>query len=83
MEERCIACGDIIQEGRMVCPICSGEYGERPAISRRNGQEICPDCGTKEALDSARYFIAKDMNDEEWEDYKSEIIDVMRKKVVV
>ena len=21
-EERCVMCGDIIQEGRMVCPIC-------------------------------------------------------------
>lgn len=27
MEETCILCGDIIPEGRQVCPICEQKYG--------------------------------------------------------
>ena len=35
------------------CPICGKEYEDRPAISRKdNKTEICPDCGTLEALES-------------------------------
>lgn len=26
MDNRCIKCGDIIPEGRQVCPICEGRY---------------------------------------------------------
>ena len=34
-------------------PICGKEYEDRPAISRKdNKTEICPDCGTLEALES-------------------------------
>ena len=36
-----------------ICPICGKEYTEHPAISRKdNKTEICPDCGTLEALDA-------------------------------
>ena len=35
------------------CPICGKEYDDRPAISRKdNKTEICPDCGTLEALEA-------------------------------
>lgn len=35
-----------------ICPFCGREYRERPALSRRDGRtQICPDCGTREALD--------------------------------
>ena len=35
------------------CPICGKEYEDRPAISRKdNKTEICPDCGTLEALEA-------------------------------
>jgi len=35
------------------CPICGKEYEDHPAISRKdNKTEICPDCGTLEALES-------------------------------
>ena len=38
-----------------VCPICGKPYKGYPAISRKdNKTPICPECGTKEALDS--YF---------------------------
>ena len=34
-----------------VSPKCGAIYHERPAISREdNTTEICPDCGTREAL---------------------------------
>lgn len=34
------------------CPVCGQMYTDRPALSRREGVgEICPDCGTKEALE--------------------------------
>ena len=35
------------------CPLCGAEYTEPPAISRTdNKTPICPDCGTREALES-------------------------------
>lgn len=34
-----------------ICPKCGQTYHERPAISRTdNKTPICPDCGTREAL---------------------------------
>lgn len=36
-----------------VCPRCGRTYAERPAVSRLdNTTLICPDCGTREALES-------------------------------
>ena len=36
-----------------ICPICGKEYTEHPALSRKdNSTLICPDCGTREALES-------------------------------
>ena len=35
------------------CPKCGYTYTERPAMSRYNSEiMICPDCGTREALES-------------------------------
>lgn len=34
------------------CPKCGQIYNERPAYSRVDGIAICPDCGTREALES-------------------------------
>ena len=35
------------------CPKCGRTYNERPALSRSdNDTLICPDCGTREALES-------------------------------
>lgn len=37
-----------------ICPICGKKYDEYPAISRKDNEtEICPDCGTIEALEAA------------------------------
>ena len=36
-----------------ICPRCGKSYGGRPALSRRDNETlICPDCGTREALES-------------------------------
>ena len=35
------------------CPICGKQYSEHPVLSRVDGTTlICPDCGTREALES-------------------------------
>ena len=36
-----------------ICPKCGCNYTERPALSRTDNEMlICPDCGTREALES-------------------------------
>ena len=36
-----------------ICPRCGAGYGRQPALSRTDGTTlICPDCGTREALES-------------------------------
>lgn len=35
-----------------VCPRCGQAYTARPAMARDNSGPICPDCGTREALES-------------------------------
>ena len=38
---------------KRICPICGQIYHEPPALSRADGEtQICPDCGTREALQS-------------------------------
>lgn len=80
MVERCVACGDIIPEGRQICPVCNREYDEAPALSRKDNQsKICPECGMMEALDSARHMIGKDLSDEAWEKYKRNFLEKFRR----
>ena len=41
-----------VRENR-VCPLCGQTYGEAPALSRTDNETlICPDCGTRQALES-------------------------------
>jgi DNA-directed RNA polymerase subunit RPC12/RpoP len=36
-----------------ICPRCGKSYQEAPALSRADNETyICPDCGTREALES-------------------------------
>lgn len=38
---------------KRICPKCGCSYRERPALSRTDNETmICPDCGTREALES-------------------------------
>ena len=40
-------------EGSRVCPRCGRTYSGVPALSRMDNETlICPDCGTREALES-------------------------------
>lgn len=35
------------------CPLCGAQYGGVPALSRKYpNTQICPDCGTREVLES-------------------------------
>ena len=43
---------DNVRQIRM-CPLCGKTYGEAPALSRTDNETlICPDCGTRQALES-------------------------------
>ena len=43
-----------------ICPNCGKQYTNYPALSRKdNKTKICPDCGTKEAIEDYRKFIKK------------------------
>ncbi len=35
-----------------ICPKCGKSYRGIPALSRVDSSPICPDCGTREALES-------------------------------
>ena len=48
------------------CPKCGRTYTERPALSRSdNNTLICPDCGTREALETMGISIEVPETDEE------------------
>ena len=41
------------ETGLRTCPRCGAQYGGVPALSRKYPNTyICPDCGTREALES-------------------------------
>ena len=43
-----------------VCPRCGQTYHGRPAVSRADGRTpLCPDCGTREALESIGVGLAE------------------------
>lgn len=35
-----------------ICPRCGGVYSAPPAMARDGSGPVCPDCGTREALES-------------------------------
>lgn len=38
---------------RKICPLCGKAYTGHPALSRTDNETlICPDCGTRQALES-------------------------------
>lgn len=36
---------------RRTCPLCGAVYVSRPAMSRKDGRDICPDCGVRESME--------------------------------
>lgn len=42
------------------CPLCGAQFGGVPALSRMYpNTQICPDCGTREALESIGVSVAE------------------------
>ena len=41
MEDYCVACGAIVPEGRMVCPMCEAKYFEKKPQNPSQGQLTC------------------------------------------
>lgn len=57
------------------CPECGEKYDDRSALSRKDGKtSICPDCGTRQALDSIRKLLGSGMTDQQWQEYKNEFV---------
>jgi len=45
------------------CPICGKTYHEYPSLSRTDDKtEICPDCGTRQALEAVGISAEKQEN---------------------
>lgn len=43
-----------------VCPYCNMQFTDRPALSRKDNETlICPDCGTREALQTLGIGVAE------------------------
>lgn len=62
------------------CPKCGKNYIGAPALSREdNSTLICPKCGTSEALDCAREVVGVNMDDEEFAEYKQDILDMIER----
>ena len=73
MEEHCVICGEVIPEGRQVCPICNREYEGVPALSRTDNETLMwQEWGTAQALDDA--VRGSDMPEEEKQAYKEGIL---------
>lgn len=53
-----------------VCPLCGREYTGQPALSRTDNETpVCPDCGTRQALESIGVSTAE----------QDEIIDIIHR----
>jgi hypothetical protein len=50
MAERCVCCGEIIPEGRQVCPNCEHHIAD---VRKKDELEPCPVCGAKAYISSA------------------------------
>lgn len=57
-----------MKNNERTCPKCGQIYNEYPAISRLdNKTEICPDCGSKEALEQFTNYINETKEDKQLE----------------
>lgn len=79
MKDHCVACGEVIPEGRQVCPICNREYEGVPALSRTDNETlICPECGTIQALDAA--LGGSDMSEKEKAEFKEGVMQAIHRQ---
>ncbi|WP_215720452.1 hypothetical protein [Dorea longicatena] len=64
-------------QNKRVCPLCRKEYDGVPALSRTDNETlICPECGTREAIDAALSVpeFSAGMTEQEKEEYKENVI---------
>lgn len=64
-------------QNKRVCPLCGKEYDGVPALSRKDNETlICPECGTREAIDAALSVpeFSAGMTEQEKEEYKENVI---------
>lgn len=54
MDNRCVCCGAIIPEGRMVCPICEMDADEGAVMGRLEGEEYGGRCAQKNRRKAGR-----------------------------
>ena len=52
MEDYCVACGAIVPEGRMVCPMCEAKYFEKKP---QNPSQRSADCWVVESEARTRW----------------------------
>lgn len=57
-----------LQDFTEPCPRCGGKMARRNAISRRSKLEVCPSCGTDEAI---RELLGKPLKATEWWTFRS------------
>lgn len=64
-------------QNKRVCPLRGKEYDGVPALSRKDNETlICPECGTREAIDAAlsNPEFSSGMTEKEKEEYKENVI---------
>ena len=64
-------------QNKRVCPLCRKEYDGVPALSRTDNETlICPECGTREAIDAALSVpeFSAGMTERGKEEYKENVI---------
>ena len=64
-------------QNKRVCPLCRKEYDGVPALPRTDNETlICPECGTREAIDAALSVpeFSAGMTEQEKEEYKENVI---------
>lgn len=54
MDNFCVCCGDIIPEGRMVCPMCEMAAEEGNVVCRMGGEEYGGRCTQKNRRKTGR-----------------------------
>lgn len=62
-EERCVMCGDIIPEGRMVCPICEKKWKGTPIEVFKPAPDEVIEVFTKDTLIECLQNIIKQLED--------------------
>lgn len=62
-EEHCVMCGDIIPEGRMVCPICEKKWKRTPIEVFKPAPDEVLEVFTKNTLIECLQNIIKQLED--------------------